>query len=41
MRWAPRPVRQGQYRIGYLIDDAAREVTVFKVGHRRDAYRGN
>ena len=34
-------VRQGQYRIVYLIDDAAREVTVFKVGHRRDVYRRN
>jgi mRNA interferase RelE/StbE len=32
-------VRQGQYRIVYLVDDAAREVTVFKVGHRKEVYR--
>lgn len=32
-------VRQGQYRIVYLIDDERREVTIFKVGHRKDVYR--
>lgn len=32
-------IRQGQYRIIYLIDDERREVTIFKVGHRRDVYR--
>jgi len=32
-------VRQGSYRIIYLVDDASREVSVFKVGHRRQAYR--
>jgi mRNA interferase RelE/StbE len=32
-------VRQGDYRIVYLIDDKAMDVTVFKVGHRRDVYR--
>ncbi|MHB8817334.1 MAG: type II toxin-antitoxin system RelE family toxin [Steroidobacteraceae bacterium] len=32
-------VRQGNYRIVYLIDDSRLEVTVFKVGHRRDVYR--
>lgn len=32
-------VRQGQYRVVYLIDDARREVTIFKVGHRREVYR--
>jgi mRNA interferase RelE/StbE len=32
-------VRQGNYRIVYLIDDARLEVTIFKVGHRRDVYR--
>jgi mRNA interferase RelE/StbE len=32
-------VRQGQYRVIYLIDDGRREVTIFKVGHRRDVYR--
>lgn len=32
-------VRQGQYRIVYLIDDERREVTIFKVCHRKDVYR--
>ena len=32
-------VRQGQYRIVYLVDDKRREVTVFKIGHRKDVYR--
>ena len=32
-------VRQGPYRIVYLIDDDRREVTIFKVGHRKDVYR--
>jgi mRNA interferase RelE/StbE len=32
-------VRQGNYRVVYLIDDSRLEVTVYKVGHRRDVYR--
>jgi mRNA interferase RelE/StbE len=32
-------IRQGQYRIVYLIDDKRHEVTIFKVGHRKDVYR--
>jgi mRNA interferase RelE/StbE len=32
-------VRQGNYRIVYLIDDARLEVTIYKVGHRKDVYR--
>ena len=32
-------VRQGQYRIVYLIDDGHHEVTIFKIGHRKDVYR--
>lgn len=32
-------IRQGQYRIIYLIDDERREVTIFKIGHRKDVYR--
>lgn len=32
-------VRQGWYRIIYLVDDERREITVFKVGHRKDVYR--
>jgi mRNA interferase RelE/StbE len=32
-------IRQGQYRIVYFIEDSRREVTIFKVGHRKDVYR--
>jgi mRNA interferase RelE/StbE len=32
-------VRQGDYRIVYLIDDKALTVTVYKVGHRKEVYR--
>ena len=32
-------VRQGNFRIIYLIDDGRREVTIFKVADRKDAYR--
>ena len=32
-------VRQGDYRVVYLVDDAERVVTVYSVGHRRDVYR--
>ena len=32
-------VRQGSYRIIYLVNDDARSVTVVKVGHRKDVYR--
>ena len=32
-------VRQGNYRVIYLVNDNSREVIVFKVGHRRDVYR--
>ena len=32
-------VRQGSYRIVYSIDDSRLEVTVFKVGHRKEVYR--
>lgn len=31
-------VRQGRYRIVYLIDDKRHEITVFKVAHRKDVY---
>lgn len=31
-------VRQGNYRVIYLIDDERREVTIFKIG-RKDVYR--
>ena len=32
-------VRVGVYRILYEIDEAAGEVTVLNIAHRRDAYR--
>ncbi len=32
-------LRQGHYRIVYLVDDSRREVTIVKIGHRRDVYR--
>lgn len=32
-------IRQGNYRIVYLIDDETRVVTVYRIGHRRDVYR--
>jgi mRNA interferase RelE/StbE len=32
-------LRHGNYRIVYLIDDARGELTVFKIGHRKDVYR--
>ena len=32
-------IRQGQYRILYMIEDEIITVTTVKVGHRRDVYR--
>jgi mRNA interferase RelE/StbE len=32
-------VRQGDYRIVYLIDDKALTIAVYKVGHRKEVYR--
>lgn len=32
-------VRQASYRVVYLIDDKRREITVYRIGHRRDVYR--
>lgn len=31
-------LRQGDYRIIYEIDDAAKLVTIIKIGHRREVY---
>ena len=33
-------IRQGEFRIVYAVDDDTRTVEVFKVGHRREVYRG-
>ncbi|MFH1313672.1 MAG: type II toxin-antitoxin system RelE/ParE family toxin [Candidatus Eisenbacteria bacterium] len=32
-------VRQGPYRIVYSVDDTTLDVTVFKIGQRKDVYR--
>jgi mRNA interferase RelE/StbE len=32
-------IRQGNFRVVYLIDDDKNEVTVFKIGDRKDVYR--
>ena len=32
-------LRVGDYRIIYQIDDSAKLVTVYQVGHRREVYR--
>ena len=32
-------IRQGRFRIVYLIDDASRQLTIYKIGHRKDVYR--
>jgi mRNA interferase RelE/StbE len=32
-------LRQGNFRIIYLIDDEASEVTIYKIGDRKDVYR--
>ena len=32
-------IRQGNYRVVYLIDDHRREITVFEVGDRKNVYR--
>jgi mRNA interferase RelE/StbE len=32
-------IRQGDYRIVYLIDDDARFVDIYRIGHRREVYR--
>ncbi len=35
-RWR---IRVGDYRAIYRIDDAAREVTILRIAHRRQVYR--
>lgn len=32
-------IRQGDYRIVYSIDDAAKTVEIFKIGHRSEIYK--
>ena len=33
-------IRESNYRMVYFIDDARKMVTVVRIGHRRDVYRG-
>lgn len=33
-------VRIGDYRVLYEIDDEMKRITIYRVGHRRDVYRG-
>ena len=32
-------LRQGDYRVVYLVDDSESAVLIVKIGHRRDVYR--
>ena len=32
-------IRQGDYRVVYLVNDERRLVTIAKIGHRREVYR--
>jgi mRNA interferase RelE/StbE len=32
-------IRQGNCRVVYLVDDQQHEVTIFKIGDRKDIYR--
>ncbi len=32
-------IRQGDWRVVYLVDDTVRRVDVVKIGHRREIYR--
>ena len=31
-------IRSGDWRIGYEVDDPAKEITVIRIGHRSDFY---
>ena len=33
-------VREGDYRMIYYIDEKEKVITVVRIGHRRDVYRG-
>ena len=34
-------LRVGDYRVLFTIDDHAKRVTIYRILHRRDAYRHN
>ena len=33
-------IREGDYRIVFSIDDVEKIITIVRIGHRRDVYRG-
>jgi len=33
-------IREGDYRLVYHIDDEEKVITIVRIGHRRDVYRG-
>jgi len=33
-------VKAGKYRILYLVDHKLKIITIYKIGHRKDIYRG-
>ena len=33
-------IREGDYRIVYHVDDKNKIITIVRIGHRRDVYRG-
>jgi mRNA interferase RelE/StbE len=33
-------LRVGDYRVLYMIEDQARVITIYAIGHRREVYRG-
>ena len=35
----PRAERDGKYRVLYTVDDTARRIIVYAVGHRKDIYQ--
>ena len=34
-------IRQGDWRIIYSVNDRKKEVTIFRIGHRREVYRND
>lgn len=32
-------IRKGNYRILFTVDEAAKTISIFRIGHRRDVYR--
>lgn len=32
-------IRSGSYRVLYVVDDASKKISIYRIKHRRDAYR--